>query len=175
MREKTGKNIKCSKCGKKKYFPGWYLKQKKKKGHKNFYCSKECYQKAQKNMVNNGIPAVIKKCPVCKKMFKAFVSNIAVGKGKVCSKDCAKISISKALMKGKKRCYGAQHIHIRKFKDEKHVRYCVDCGVSSEQKKIELSNIDHKYSDNPDDYETRCRACHRKFDIENNNYRAFNK
>lgn len=43
---KTGKNINCYQCKSLKYFPNWEIKQKKKRGHKNFFCSKECYHKS---------------------------------------------------------------------------------------------------------------------------------
>ena len=73
--------------------------------------------------------------------------------------------------KGNRASYTAIHqlIHRQKGKAIK----CERCG--KEKGKIEWANIDHKYSRNPDDYISLCTSCHRKHDIENNNYPVFNK
>lgn len=97
MKIKTGKNIECAICGKLKYFPAWYIKQKELKGSKKYHCSKECDNESKKLRHSRGVPSVKIKCIVCKKEFKAWQSNINVGKSKTCSWKCAKISISNTL------------------------------------------------------------------------------
>lgn len=177
MRQKTGKQIACTECGKNKYFSGWYIKRKEQKRHINYFCSQDCYAIYQTGRSGNrGKPAVNVNCSICSSPFKAWVSNIKVGKAKTCSKECAAKSASKTLLKKDKRCYGAQHLFIRKQTGGlSALRICVDCGVTSKEKKIEMSNVDHKYSDDPNDYISRCTSCHRKYDIQFNNYKSLTK
>lgn len=43
---------------------------------------------------------------------------------------------------------------------------CVDCGEQALDWSLKFG---HEYSDNIDDYESRCRRCHVKYDDKNNN------
>ena len=47
-------------------------------------------------------------------------------------------------------------------------RKCEDCGVTT-AKAYHWSNIDHKYSNKPEDYVRRCVSCHLKYDYKFNN------
>lgn len=62
--------------------------------------------------------------------------------------------------KGDKASYSSIHKWVTR--QLKKPSKCVDCGTDS--KKIEWSNINHKYSRNLLDYVGRCRSCHRKYD-----------
>jgi len=42
------------------------------------------------------------------------------------------------------------------------------CSICNERKKTDLANIDHVYSDNPDDWMELCRSCHLTWDLEHN-------
>lgn len=57
-------------------------------------------------------------------------------------------------------------VYVRKGKPT----HCEDCGVSAEEKQLDWSNVDHQYRRVLEDYVARCRSCHRKYDISNNNY-----
>ena len=46
---------------------------------------------------------------------------------------------------------------------------CEHCG-RTDKKRYEWANIDHKYRRRLEDYIRLCTSCHRKYDIENNNY-----
>lgn len=46
---------------------------------------------------------------------------------------------------------------------------CEHCGDTT-RKIYDWANKDHKYERNLNDYIRLCRSCHRKYDIENNNY-----
>lgn len=45
--------------------------------------------------------------------------------------------------------------------------HCENC---KEQKMLELSSINHAYTRDVDEYRYLCRKCHRKWDVEHNNY-----
>jgi hypothetical protein len=47
---------------------------------------------------------------------------------------------------------------------------CEMCGTTT-AKKFEWANRDHTYHRVLDDYIRMCTSCHRKYDIENNNYK----
>ena len=47
------------------------------------------------------------------------------------------------------------------------------CPLCNEIKKLELSNKDHKYNEDPQDWQYLCHQCHYHYDIENNNYRFY--
>lgn len=49
-------------------------------------------------------------------------------------------------------------------------KICEFCGTEK-AKKYEWANKDHKYKRVLDDYIRMCTSCHRKYDIENNNYK----
>jgi hypothetical protein len=64
---------------------------------------------------------------------------------------------------------GAIHMWIKKYKGKPQI--CVDCGATAKEKKLEWSNVNHKYQRKLEDYTARCCKCHKKFDIEYNNYK----
>jgi hypothetical protein len=45
---------------------------------------------------------------------------------------------------------------------------CVYCG--EREKQLDWANIDHKYKRKLEDYISLCRSCHRKYDLNNQNY-----
>ena len=53
-----------------------------------------------------------------------------------------------------------KHGRIVQLKGKASKYKCIDCGKQAR----DWSNIDHKYSLNPDDYLPRCRSCHRHYD-----------
>lgn len=69
--------------------------------------------------------------------------------------------------KGNKVGIQALHTWIRRHK--KKPNKCPKCGKN---KPLELSNIDHKYNRNLDDYRYLCRSCHRLYDIKHNGYKT---
>ena len=62
--------------------------------------------------------------------------------------------------KGDMAKYQAIHIWVRKEKGSAGEHNCVDCGNRAH----EWSNIDSNYRRVLDDYESRCRSCHRRKD-----------
>lgn len=46
---------------------------------------------------------------------------------------------------------------------------CEVCGTT-EKRKYEWANVDHKYRRVLEDFIRMCTSCHRKYDIKNNNY-----
>lgn len=76
------------------------------------------------------------------------------------------------MWKGSKASYTAIHIWVLKWKGK--ANKCVDCGITSDKRKIEWSNVDHKYRRNLDDYVGRCVPCHRGYDIKKG-YRVFGR
>lgn len=42
------------------------------------------------------------------------------------------------------------------------------CPICNQKKKLELTNNDHKYSDNIEDWIWKCRSCHKIFDYKHN-------
>ena len=73
--------------------------------------------------------------------------------------------------KGEDVGYHALHhwVKLKLVKPEK-------CSMCCKKRVLEVSNRDHKYRRNLDDYWYLCRSCHRKYDIENNGYvPGFNK
>ena len=98
--------------------------------------------------------------------------------GKVSSKETKK-RISRAMKdkrvganshkwKGDFAGYAAMHYWIKRIKGKP--KKCEKCG-STEKKKYEWANVDHKYRRKIEDYFRACTSCHRKFDIVNNNYK----
>jgi len=63
-----------------------------------------------------------------------------------------------------KETYPNIHYWVRKHK--KYPEKCNDCGQSN--KRLEWSNVDHKYRRVLSDYIRMCTSCHRKYDIEHN-------
>ena len=64
--------------------------------------------------------------------------------------------------KGDSAGYGAIHKWVRNHKPTPLL--CEKCGLA---RKLELSNRDHEYRRNLDDYEWLCDKCHYDYDIEN--------
>ena len=112
---KTGKEIACKHCGKLKYFSGWYIKSKKEKGHKNYFCSVDCYTQSMKGIYRGG--SKILKCVICKTEFRAWNANIKIGKAKTCSKKCSAKSASITLQ-GRKNPEHSKRMLGRKATEE---------------------------------------------------------
>lgn len=71
------------------------------------------------------------------------------------------------LWKGDKVSYGGLHTWVKTWKGEPKI--CQVCGTVK-AKKYEWANIDHKYRRVLEDFIRMCTKCHRKYDIEHNNY-----
>ena len=66
------------------------------------------------------------------------------------------------MWKGDNVGYRALHEYIRKYKPEPE--RCKICGKKTD--KLELSNKDHRYTRNIEDYWYLCRKCHLRYDDE---------
>ena len=64
------------------------------------------------------------------------------------------------------------HFWIRSIKGKP--RKCEDCGITT-AKAYHWSNVDHKYSKNPEDYRRLCVSCHLKYDYKFNGRRGNKK
>lgn len=64
----------------------------------------------------------------------------------------------------------AKHQWVQRRKGKP--KFCEHCGIKDKNKVYDWANIDHKYKRNIDDYIRLCRSCHRKYDMENNNYKV---
>lgn len=126
-------------------------------GHtsKRQYCSYKCAGKGRTGMVpwNKGT--------------KGIVGSWNKGR-KASIETRIKMSISKQgnkspAWKGVNAGYGSKHDFIRRIKG-KAIK-CINCG--KENNRIHWSNIDHKYSRNPDDYISLCASCHKQYDLKN--------
>lgn len=62
--------------------------------------------------------------------------------------------------------YSAIHAWVTRHKGSP--QKCEHCQTT-EPRKYEWANIDHKYKRDLDDYIRLCTSCHRQYDIENNN------
>lgn len=67
--------------------------------------------------------------------------------------------------KGDKVGYQSLHTWVRKHKGTP--QSCDFCGTT-DKRKYEWANKDHKYSRNLDDWFRLCTSCHRKYDKDNN-------
>jgi hypothetical protein len=63
--------------------------------------------------------------------------------------------------KGDNAGYVAIHMWVTRWKGKPN--YCENCGTT-EKRKYEWANIDHKYHRVLDDYIRMCTSCHRKYD-----------
>jgi len=61
--------------------------------------------------------------------------------------------------KGECASYSSKHKWI--YRHKKYPKRCVDC---KKIKKLQWSNVDHKYRRNLKDYKARCCSCHRIYD-----------
>lgn len=64
---------------------------------------------------------------------------------------------------GDKAKYNAIHMWVRRHKGKPQT--CVDCNITSKERRLQWSNIDHKYLRNLDDYVGRCSSCHKIYDL----------
>lgn len=129
---RTGKEVSCSSCKAIFYVPAWHLKRKQ----KGRYCSHSCYAASLKNIVVRGKPAEQRTCIACGCLFQAVPSAIANGRGKACSKECAKVSISRTLtgrknphhsefMKGKRYNFKADRSTLSRRIPRRNMRYLI--------------------------------------------------
>ena len=65
--------------------------------------------------------------------------------------------------KGDKAGYSAIHIWVKSRK--KRPEMCEECGKKKNYS-LHLSNVDHKYSRNIEDYRYLCASCHKLYDLE---------
>lgn len=65
--------------------------------------------------------------------------------------------------------YRAKHLWVIKWKGKP--KKCENCGTE-DARKYEWANIDHSYRRILDDYIRMCTSCHRKYDMEHNNYQS---
>lgn len=63
---------------------------------------------------------------------------------------------------GDKVGYSGVHSWIQKHKGKPQI--CIDCGVTSKEKRLCWSNVDHEYRRDLDDYQARCTPCHYQYD-----------
>ena len=124
------------------------------------------------------MPTIVK-CANCGKETRTYPSRVKKYKKICCSMKCCndykhRLTGEKSnVWKGDKADYTSKHQDItRKFGKPKK---CEVCGTDDPNKKYEWANKDHKYSRNKEDYIRMCVKCHRKYDIENNGYKMFNK
>lgn len=60
--------------------------------------------------------------------------------------------------------YRAVHWRLKQFRGPARDYLCVDCPGQAEEWSY-VGPLENTYSTNPDDYQPRCRRCHRKLDI----------
>ena len=104
-------------------------------------------------------------CNRCSKEKWVKQSDVNKGYYKFCSIKCAnkfRVGSKNPRWKGGIASYVVRHDLIRKQKGK--AKICVDCSVTYKERRIEWSNIDHKYSRNLNDYSARCCKCHQKYD-----------
>lgn len=71
--------------------------------------------------------------------------------------------------KGESASLKAKHQWVSLWKGKPTM--CEFCGTTT-AKKFEWANVDHKYRRVLDDYIRLCTRCHRRYDIDNNNYKS---
>ena len=133
------------------------------------YCSRECSYKGKIGTKTNS------------EEFKKHLSEKMKGNkyrlGKEPWNKGLKITQTKGkgngMWKGDKVGYFALHRWVDREKGKP--KQCEECGKTREEAKIEWANIDHKYRRNTNDYKALCKKCHRKFDINYNNWKNINK
>jgi hypothetical protein len=114
---------------------------------KTKYCSKKCQCKAIATRPNTWGKKIGAKIKGKKRPDLALRNKINPKRGS--DHQC---------WKGEKTGYHAKHSWVTRRKGKPKI--CVDCGGQAK----EWSNKDHKYSRNLDDYESRCKKCHSKYD-----------
>ena len=134
------------------------------------YCSRECTNKARigKPSWNKGKKLHYDAWNKNKKMSEEFceinrkshLGQIAWNK----NKEHLKIRNEKHYRwRGDDVGYGAIHSWVRRKKGKPEI--CIDCGATVQDRKLQWSNIDHKYRRDINDYVGRCSSCHKKYDI----------
>ena len=132
------------------------------RGFGKFYCSSKCQAPATSirltgRKLSDSVKKKISDKLMGRKMsLEAIINFIKARKGKP-----IKSKILKASM----------HQWIYSIKG--YPKKCIDCGEIGKKVQraiykrwnIHWSNIDHKYSRNPDDYIGRCPRCHKKYDM----------
>ena len=106
-----------------------------------------------------------------KKISEGVKKQWADGRGNLSGlhsqKTLEKISGSKNYAwKGENVGYTCLHQWIRRLKGKP--QKCEICGTTN-KRKYEWANINHRYLRNLNDYVRMCTSCHRKYDIEHNN------
>ena len=127
---------------------------------------------------------LIKICDTCHTAFtKPYTCSIVnwINNRKYCSSDCYRsakaseeanekrrnsmkgqnVGIKSSRWKGDDICIKEKHSRIIQLKGKASNYTCVDCDKQAR----DWSNVDHLYSLNPDDYLSRCRSCHEKYDF----------
>lgn len=115
----------------------------------------------------------VKRCFICKN--EIYVPKNQLVRIKCCSRKCSKeyrIRFSSKEennpnWKGRFAGYSAMHKWVESKKGSPD--NCEECGVTG-KRKYHWANIDHSYRRVLEDYIRMCVPCHRKYDIENNNY-----
>ncbi len=114
----------------------------------------------------------MKKAHLGKKLSKEHKLKISFSKiGNKCACGSVrteefKISARKLAYKGELAGVAARHLRIVKKYGKPNK--CEICGTT-ENRRYEWSNKDHKYSDNIKDWQRLCMPCHHKFDTKYNN------
>jgi NAD-dependent SIR2 family protein deacetylase len=72
----------------------------------------------------------------------------------------ARIRIYSEERRAKVIAYTIRHQRVRKARGPAKYQNCIDCGEVAEH----WSRIHDKDGEDPNDYEPRCRPCHRKYD-----------
>jgi len=149
---RNGKYVKCQFCGKEIYLPRYRIE---KSTTKQFFCNAKCLGCYRNKFCirGHGRPSVIKRCAVCGKEFRARYNQLVAGKGKVCSKECSKISISKTLK-------GRRNPEHSKFMIGKKYRYIKDrsklCDNSGR-----TSTLYRDFVKNVMERDKKCRICNK--------------
>ena len=128
--------VKCKYCGKEKNIPNYREKRFK-------YCSRKCKDLDMKGH----------------KPWNKDLKYSDVLKSKLNTKG---LDIGRKSRKGKIFVESYMNIHYWARQNKKGEKVCVDCG--KKEGIFHLSNIDHKYRKNLDDYSYRCIQCHRHHD-----------
>lgn len=113
---------------------------------------------------------MIKNCLVCNKEFYTKPARMKVGRGKYCSRDCAKHTLFKKgellgeknpLWKGDEVGYVGIHRWV-----ERQLGKPMECAKCGDKKKgyYEWANISQNYKRNIADWIRLCKKCHHQFD-----------
>lgn len=185
--------INCLICGKEKYFKPSRVKM----GYGKF-CSKKCTGEEKRGR-KLSVATCLKmsesrqgekhpmfgkkhKTESIKKMSKSHTGHIVLNSTRIKMHERMKGKTPKNLKwlhtfnkgknhgmwKGDKVGIGAIHDWVQRWKGKP--KQCIDCGATSEEKRLGWSNKDHKYKRNLIDYDGRCDMCHQHYDKKYNGY-----